>query len=226
MCASAQADVVTSKGAELCVAQAGLHGDKKQRVVAAAYPGAAVGRRDERCRLLFGQELDHRALVALVRDCEDLLALQGARRLCVRKEPEEAAHCGEAGVASPRHAAALALKVIEEGDEEWRVRSSRRSLEGCRARRSAAKTSNNRNVSRYDVMVCTLARRCAMRRSVKNASSRTGKLLEHFIADLLCWPPAEPEPGPSVRESLSGTSRCYGYLRDPSTSTGLECLDR
>ena len=121
MRADTEVHVAESKRTDLGVSQPRLCRHQKHGAVSPSDPCSRVGRGDERRGLLFREELNRFALMALGWDCQDPLALQRARRLCVRDKAEERAQGGKAGVAGLRRVGALVLQVLEEGAEECRV---------------------------------------------------------------------------------------------------------
>src|SRR5262245_41411350 len=88
-------DVFPPKAAQLGHAQAGLKQERDDRVVAAAEPGRAVWRREQ--RLLLGTiERGHElALGLLARDREDALTRRAEPGLLERNESKERVNCGK-----------------------------------------------------------------------------------------------------------------------------------
>ena len=81
--------VAAGEADEFGGAQSGLGGEQQHGVVAAAGPGAAVGRGEQRVDLRFGQERDQRALEALGRDRQnppDRGGVLGVSERCVAKQ--------------------------------------------------------------------------------------------------------------------------------------------
>ena len=121
MSADTEVYIAAAKRADLGVAQARLHCHLQQGPIATPDPHGRVWRGDEGLGLLLGEKLNRQMLVTLVRNRQNLLALKGARRLCVGDESEERAHGGKTDVASLRRVGALVLEVLEERADECRA---------------------------------------------------------------------------------------------------------
>ena len=121
---------------------------EQQRVVAAAEPGGAVGRGEERLDLAEVEVGDGVALVALGRDRHHPRDRVGVLGMLERGEPVEGVDRPEPGVAGPGAVARGLLEVVEEGADQRRVEIVEVQLEWLLAGLLVREGSSSRNVSR------------------------------------------------------------------------------
>ena len=114
----AESHVAPLQRTEFGIAQPCLACHEQQDTVTSSDPRGLIGSRNKRCSFVLGEKLDRSALVALGRDRQNALALQRARRLCVRDKPEECAQGSQASVACLRAVGALLLQGVEKRSEK------------------------------------------------------------------------------------------------------------
>ena len=122
MGADAEVDVADAQAGEFGDADPGLDHQRQQRVVAAAEPGAEIGRGEQRLDLAQVEVADDVALVAFGRDRHD--PRDGVRvfRVFECRVPVEGVDRPEPGVAGAGAVAAIVFQVGEERADQRRVK--------------------------------------------------------------------------------------------------------
>src|SRR3990170_4753852 len=116
-----QDHVFASQSDQFGYPQPRLNRDQQQGLVPASDPSRCVGRGDKGLNLLAGQVFDRPALVAFVRDGQDLTTPVGLPRLVEGDVPEEGMDGGQSHVAGPRTVPACFLDVLEKLPDEGGV---------------------------------------------------------------------------------------------------------
>jgi hypothetical protein len=100
---------------------AGVVERREEHLVAAAAPGRQVERGLDGGELLARQKAQQRRVAALARDREDALDRRQVGRITAGRVVEEGSQRDEPRVAAANRVVAVALEVIEEGQDERRV---------------------------------------------------------------------------------------------------------
>jgi hypothetical protein len=112
--ADAKVDLAAGQRGQLRQAQAGVHRQGQQGVVASSGPGGLVGGVQQRVGLGLGEVGDEGLVVAFGRDRQHPLDDGGILGVVQGGEAEQGVDRGQAGVAGPHAVAALALEVVQE----------------------------------------------------------------------------------------------------------------
>ena len=117
-------------------------------MVAAADPGVAVGRGQQRVDLVVGEERHELSVGAFGRDGQHPLDQRGVLGVAQRGVGEQRVDGGESVVAGAHAVVALAFEVIEEGADQHRVEVLERELRRRLAGAALGEANSSRNVSR------------------------------------------------------------------------------
>ncbi len=119
--AAAEVDIPAGQGGELGGPQPGLDREQHPGVVTAAGPGCPVWGGKQGLGLGGGKERDDRLVSPLGRDRQDTFDVSGVLGVAQGGEAEQGVDRGQSGVAAADGVAPLALDVVEERADHWRV---------------------------------------------------------------------------------------------------------
>ena len=117
-------------------------------MVAAADPGVAVGRGEQRVDLVVGEEGHELSVDAFGRDGQHPLDQRGVLGVAKRGVGEQRVDGGEPVVAGAHAVVAVNFEVVEEGADDHGVEVLDASLDGALPVRRWAKANSSRKVSR------------------------------------------------------------------------------
>lgn len=116
-----ETDVLAPQSDELGHAQTGLRRYQQERTVTAANPLGEIGSFEQGCDVALVQKLDGFALMSLVGDGKDTLAVERVRRLIHCDITEERVQRRQSHIPGARAVAPVALQVVEELADEGGV---------------------------------------------------------------------------------------------------------
>ena len=121
MAAAAEVNVADVQAGELGHPDAGLDHQRQKRVVAAAEPGAFVGRGEQRCDLVAIEVADGVAFIPFGGDRHHPGDRVGVLGVLERRVPVEGMDRPQAGVAGSRAVAPVFFEMLEERADQRRV---------------------------------------------------------------------------------------------------------